>query len=153
MTIGQKDKLPKDALKDIELTEKETENNTALTLNLALSYGGRAEIVDAIKNIIRKGIDPEKITEETVKENLWTSDVDLVIRTGGEQRISNFLLWQLAYSEFYFTDMLWPDFDAAALELAITSYRERERRFGRTSEQLKGDKAPAGDRETRPQDA
>ena len=95
--IGQKDKLPKKVIADIKQTEKETEGYTGMTLNLALSYGGRAEIVDAVKNIIRSGIDPEKITEETIKENLWTSDVDLVIRTGGEQRLSGFLLWQAGY--------------------------------------------------------
>jgi undecaprenyl diphosphate synthase len=129
--IGQKDKLPKKIIADIARTEKETENYSGMTLNLALSYGGRAEIVDAVKNIIKSGIDPEKITEETIKENLWTSDVDLVIRTGGEQRLSGFLLWQAAYSEFLFVNKFWPDFSEADLDAALADYANRQRRFGK----------------------
>jgi undecaprenyl diphosphate synthase len=129
--IGQKDKLPEKIAADIARTEKETENYDGMTLNLALSYGGRAEIVDAVKNIIKSGIDPEKITEETIKENLWTSDVDLVIRTGGEQRLSGFLLWQSAYSEFLFVNKFWPDFSETDLDAALADYANRQRRFGK----------------------
>jgi len=129
--IGQKDRLPQEALKDIEITEKETADYTGMTLNLALSYGGRAEIVDAIKKIIKSGIDPEKITEETVKKNLWTSDVDLIVRTGGEQRLSGFLLWQAAYSEFLFVNKYWPEFSEVDLEAALANYASRQRRFGK----------------------
>jgi undecaprenyl diphosphate synthase len=129
--IGQKDQLPKSILKEVTALEKDTENNTAMTLNLALSYGGRAEIVDAVKKIINKNIDPDKITEDTIKENLWTSDVDLIIRTGGEQRLSGFLLWQAAYSEFLFVPKYWPDFTEADLDAALTEYASRQRRFGK----------------------
>jgi len=104
-----------------------------MTLNFALSYGGRVEIVivEAIKNIIEKKISPEKITEETIKENLWTSDVDLVIRTGKEQRISNFLIWQVAYSELHFSNKFWPDFTEKDLDEALAEYAHRQRRFGK----------------------
>lgn len=102
-----------------------------MTLNLALSYGGRAELVDAIKKIVKKGIDPDKITEDTVKDNLWTSDADLIIRTGGEQRLSGFLLWQAAYSEFLFVKKYWPDFGENDLDAALAEYASRQRRFGK----------------------
>jgi undecaprenyl diphosphate synthase len=129
--IGQKDKLPKKIIADIEKTEKETESNNGMILNLALSYGGRAEIVDAVKKIIKSGIDPDKITESTIKDNLWTSDVDLVVRTGGELRLSGFLLWQSAYSEFLFVNKFWPDFSEADLDAALADYASRQRRFGK----------------------
>ena len=129
--IGQKDKLPKKVSKEIDIVEEETKHNAGMTLNLALSYGGRAEIVDAVKKLIKSGVDPEKITEETVKENLWTSDVDLIVRTGGEQRSSGFLLWQAAYSEFLFVKKYWPDFDENDLDAALAEYASRRRRFGR----------------------
>jgi undecaprenyl diphosphate synthase len=129
--IGQKDKLPKKVSKEIDIVEEETKHNAGMTLNLALSYGGRAEIVDAVKKIIKSGVDPEKITEETVKENLWTSDVDLIVRTGGEQRSSGFLLWQAAYSEFLFVKKYWPDFGENDLDAALAEYASRQRRFGR----------------------
>ena len=129
--IGQKDKLPKKVSKEIDIVEEETKHNAGMTLNLALSYGGRAEIVDAVKKLIKSGVDPEKITEETVKENLWTSDVDLIVRTGGEQRSSGFLLWQAAYSEFLFVKKYWPDFDENDLDAALAEYASRQRRFGR----------------------
>ena len=102
-----------------------------MVLNFALSYGGRAEIVQAIKNIIKNKIPPEKINEEVIKDNLWTSDVDLVIRTGKEQRISNFLIWQTAYSELYFPQKYWPDFTEQDLDEAIAEYNQRQRRFGK----------------------
>lgn len=101
-----------------------------MVLNFALSYGGRAEIVQAVKNIIDKKIPVGEINEDTIKENLWTSDVDLVIRTGREQRISNFLLWQSAYSEFYFSPKYWPDFTEKDLDEALAEYENRQRRFG-----------------------
>jgi len=128
--IGQKEKLLKPIQKLIEETEELTKNNQKMILNFALSYGGRAEIVEAIKNIIEKKIPPKKITEETIKENLWTSDVDLIIRAGKEQRISNFLIWQAAYSEFYFCPKYWPDFTEKDLDEALTEYIQRQRRFG-----------------------
>lgn len=129
--IGQTNKLPKILQKAIAKAERETKNNKAMTLNIAISYGGRAEIIEAIKNIIKKRIAPEKITEETIKENLWTSDVDLIIRTGKEQRISNFLIWQAAYSEFYFLAKYWPDFSEKELDKALKEYDRRQRRFGK----------------------
>ncbi len=129
--LGQKEKFARDIKERIEKIESETKNNTGMTLNLALSYGGRAELVDAIKKIVKKGIDPDKITEDTVKDNLWTSDVDLIIRTGGEQRLSGFLLWQAAYSEFLFVKKYWPDFDENDLDAALAEYASRQRRFGK----------------------
>lgn len=129
--IGQKERLPKPLLKTIERAEKITKNNKEMILNFALSYGGRAEIVTAVKNIIKKKISPEKITEDTIKKNLWTSDVDLVIRTGKEQRISNFLIWQTAYSELYFCPKYWPDFTENDLDKALLDYERRRRRFGK----------------------
>jgi len=129
--IGQKEQLPKNLQKTIEEVEGLTKNNKEMVLNFALSYGGRAEIVQAIKNIIKKKIPPEKINEETIKENLWTSDVDLIIRTGKEQRISNFLIWQAAYSELYFSPKYWPDFTEKDLDEALQDFSHRQRRFGK----------------------
>lgn len=129
--IGQRNDLPKDIQREINKIEKDTQENNKMVLNLALSYGGRAEIVGAIKNIIRKKIPPEKINEDIIKDNLWTSDVDLIIRTGKEKRISNFLIWQAAYSELYFCDKYWPDFKEDDLEEALRDYAQRQRRFGK----------------------
>jgi len=129
--IGQREKLAKSLQKAIKEVEELTKNSKEMVINFALSYGGRAEIVEAIKNIIEKKIPPKKITEETLKENLWTSDVDLIIRTGREQRLSNFLLWQAAYSEFYFCPKYWPDFTEKDLDEALKEYGRRQRRFGR----------------------
>jgi len=117
-----------------------TRDNTRLTFTVAANYGGRWDIVQAVKRLMLSGAVAGSINEATLAEQLSMADApepDLFIRTGGEQRISNFLLWQLAYTELYFTDALWPDFDAAALDAAIASYRTRERRFGRTSEQVR----------------
>jgi undecaprenyl diphosphate synthase len=117
-----------------------TARNTRLTLTVAANYGGRWDVAQAAQRLIAahpeaaRGFAPEAL--EPYLSMAYAPEPDLFIRTGGEQRISNFLLWQLAYTEFYFTDLLWPDFDAAALASAITSYQQRERRFGRTSEQL-----------------
>ena len=117
-----------------------TRNNTRLTFTVAANYGGRWDIVQALKKLMAAGVAAEDVNEAALAQQLSMADApepDLFIRTGGEQRISNFLMWQLAYTELYFTDALWPDFDAAALDEAIASYRKRERRFGRTSEQVR----------------
>ena len=116
-----------------------TRDNTRLTFTVAANYGGRWDIVQAVKKLMAAGVAAEEVSEAVLTQHLSMAELpepDLFIRTGGEQRISNFLLWQLAYTELYFTDALWPDFDAAALDEAIASYRKRERRFGRTSEQI-----------------
>ncbi|MHB0916900.1 MAG: polyprenyl diphosphate synthase [Thiobacillus sp.] len=116
-----------------------TRDNTRLTFTVAANYGGRWDIVQAVKRLMAAGVTADALDEAALAQQLSMAEApepDLFIRTGGEQRISNFLLWQLAYTELYFTDALWPDFDAAALDEAIASYRARERRFGRTSEQV-----------------
>jgi len=129
--IGQKERIPENLRKTINEVEELTKNNNKMVVNFALSYGGRVELVEAIKKIIGKKIPPEKITEETIKENLWTSDVDLIIRTGKEQRISNFLIWQAAYSELYFPQKYWPDFTEKDLDQALLDFSQHQRRFGR----------------------
>jgi undecaprenyl diphosphate synthase len=128
--IGLIENLPADLKKKVAEIQGKTKNNKGMVLNFALSYGGRAEIVEAIKSIIKKKITLEKINEDVIKENLWTSDVDLVIRTGKEQRLSNFLIWQSAYSEFYFSQKYWPDFTEKDLDEAFSEYAKRQRRFG-----------------------
>jgi len=123
----------------IEQAEKLTAANQRLTLTIAANYGGRWDILQALARLAAEAPITGALDEAALAPHLamsYAPEPDLFIRTGGEQRISNFLLWQLAYSELYFTDTLWPDFDAAALDLAIASYRSRERRFGRTSEQV-----------------
>ena len=129
--IGQKEKLPKFLQKAIKNTEELTKNNKEMTVNFALSYGGRAEITEAIKNIVKKRIPPEKITEEVISKNLWTSDLDLLIRTGKEQRLSNFLIWQVAYSELYFIKKYWPAFIEKDLDKILLDFSRRQRRFGK----------------------
>jgi len=104
-----------------------------MTLSLAFNYGGRGEILDAVRRIIADGISPQRLDEKLFNNYLYTAglpDVDLIIRTGGEVRISNFLIWQATYSEYYFTDVLWPDFDEKEIEKALLSYSQRQRRFG-----------------------
>jgi undecaprenyl diphosphate synthase len=142
--IGNLEHLPDAARESMEAAIQKTEANTGLNLNLALSYGSREELVRAVKRIaiqVKQGkLDPETVSSQTIQNNLYTSkipDPDLLIRTSGEFRISNFLLWQLAYTEIYVTDVLWPDFRKADLIKAIENYRRRERRFGKVSEQLK----------------
>jgi len=111
-----------------------TRENDRIILNVALNYGGRAEIVEAVRKIIREGVRPEDVTEEMISAHLYTAglpDPDLIIRTAGEMRLSNFLIWQAAYAEYYSTPVLWPDFDRAELEKALDAYAHRERRFGR----------------------
>ena len=138
-TIGDINKLPSKAQKELEEAIIKTKDNTRMTLVLALSYSGRGEIINAVQNIIKDGKKPEEINEDTFQQYLTTKSVpdpELLIRTSGEYRISNFLLWQIAYSELYFTDTLWPDFRRADLYKAILNYQSRERRFGKTTEQL-----------------
>ena len=138
-TIGDTNKLPSKAQKELQEAISKTKDNTRMNLVLALSYSGRGEILNAVKNIIKDGKEPEEINEATFQQYLTTKSVpdpELLIRTSGEYRISNFLLWQIAYSELYFTDTLWPDFRRADLYKAILNYQTRERRFGKTTEQL-----------------
>ena len=138
-TIGDINKLPSKAQKELQEAIIKTKDNTRMTLVLALSYSGREEIINAVKNIIKDGKKPKEINEDTFQQYLTTKSVpdpELLIRTSGEYRISNFLLWQIAYSELYFTDTLWPDFRRADLYKAILNYQNRERRFGKTTEQL-----------------
>lgn len=141
--IGNIKLLPKKVYKELNEVIDFTKNNTRMTLTLALSYGSREELINAIKEISIKVknniISVEKIDESIINEHLYTHnlpDVDLLIRTSGEQRISNFLLWQIAYAELYFTPVLWPDFKKQHLYDAIIEYQNRERRFGKTSEQI-----------------
>ncbi|WP_089353983.1 isoprenyl transferase [Flavobacterium sp. ov086] len=142
--IGNLEKLPKSAQKELLDVIDKTKNNTRLTLTLALSYGSREELVNAVRIISDKVknniISIDTIDDSIINEHLYTQnlpDVDLLIRTSGEHRISNFLLWQIAYAELYFTNVLWPDFKDQDLYEAIISYQKRERRFGKTSEQIK----------------
>jgi undecaprenyl diphosphate synthase len=110
-----------------------TKDNKGMTLSLAFDYGGRAEILDAVRRIIEEGVPPQKIDEQLFDSYLYTAglpEVDLVIRTAGELRISNFLIWQAAYSEYYFTDVFWPDFDSKEIDKALLAYSRRQRRFG-----------------------
>lgn len=129
--IGTRDKLPPPLKKSIEDIEELTRNNKKMIVNFALSYGGRAEITSAVKSIIEKKILPEDITEDVISQNLWTSDLDFLIRTGKEQRISNFLLWQSAYSELYFFTKYWPEFNEKDLEVALNEYSHRKIRRGK----------------------
>lgn len=142
--IGNMNLLPKEVHKELTEVIEKTKNNNRLTLTLALSYGSREELISATKNICDKVknniISLEDIDESVINNHLYTRnipDVDLVIRTSGEQRISNFLLWQIAYAELYFTEVLWPDFTKDHLKEALFNYQDRERRFGKISEQLK----------------
>ena len=137
-TIGDINKLPLKAQKELQEAITKTKDNTKMTLVLALSYSGREEILNAVQNIVKEGKEPNEINELTFQQYLTTRNVpdpELLIRTSGEQRISNFLLWQIAYSELYFTETLWPDFRRADLYKAILNYQSRERRFGKTTEQ------------------
>jgi len=142
--IGCVENLPKDVRRKLMQCIEDTSVNTGLTLNLALSYSSRWEMTEAMKKIAllvkENNINPDDITPELISNNLTTSgipDPELMIRTSGELRISNFLLWQLAYAELYFCDTLWPDFTKEDFYLALLDYQGRERRFGKTSEQLK----------------
>ncbi|MGO9613357.1 MAG: polyprenyl diphosphate synthase [Dissulfurispiraceae bacterium] len=133
--IGNRDRLPEHIKAVIEYTEKLTEKNDKMVLQSALSYSGRDEIVRAVRRIVKLQIPHESVSEEDISNLLDTAgtpDPDLIIRTSGEQRLSNFLIWQSAYSEFYFTNTLWPDFTREEFLEAIHEYRMRDRRFGRT---------------------
>lgn len=132
--IGQKEKLPQILQELIVKSEKETKNNKKGIINLAISYGGRPEIVQAVKSIINKKIPANKITEDTINNHLWTAGQpypDLIIRTGGEHRLSNFLTWQSAYSELYFPKKFWPEFTTKDIDKAFEEYANRHRRFGK----------------------
>jgi undecaprenyl diphosphate synthase len=139
--IGDRSKFSDALNQQIEASEQLTANNTTLTLTIAANYGGRWDILQAMHKMQLAGLhESGQFSEDDLNQYLsmhYAPEPDLFIRTGGEMRISNFLLWQLAYSELYFTDTLWPDFDDKAMDDAIKSYQRRERRFGRTSEQLK----------------
>ncbi|GAB4274776.1 MAG: isoprenyl transferase [Candidatus Rifleibacteriota bacterium] len=137
--VGRLHELAPEIVKEAEISTRLMEKNKGLSLNLCINYGGRAEIVDAVKEIINKGYKSDEITEELIASHLYwpeIPDIDLMIRTSGEMRISNFHLWRGAYSELYFTETLWPDFDEVELLRAILAYQSRERRFGMTSEQI-----------------
>ena len=139
--IGDLSRIPAEVRQKLHETEEHTAKNDAMTMVIALSYSSRWEITNAVRQIISEG--SQDITEETISQHLTTNfmpDPDLLIRTGGELRISNYLLWQIAYSELYFCDTYWPDFDEAELHKAIESYQSRQRRFGKTEAQVEGDK-------------
>jgi len=135
--IGRTENLPDPVLEELQQTREETNNNTGMTLVLALNYGSRGEITDAVRAIaekVKRGqIRPEDVREETISEHLYTAgmpDPDLLIRTAGEMRVSNYLLWQISYAELYVSGVLWPDFDEAELHEAIRAFSQRNRRFG-----------------------
>ncbi len=143
--IGDRSRFPEKLQSAIAESEELTKNNRTLSLNIAANYGGRWDITEATRQLcveVAAGrVDPEQITQEMVQQKITLSDLpepELFIRTGGEKRVSNFLLWQMAYCEFYFSDLFWPEFDRSALEDAVSSFGGRQRRFGRTSEQLGG---------------
>lgn len=137
--VGRINELAPEIIKEAKISTELMKNNKGLTLNLCINYGGRAEIVDAVKAIVKEGISPDDIDEKCIQSHLYQPDlpdVDLMIRTSGEMRTSNFHLWRGAYSELYFTTVLWPDFKEIELIKAIKAYQNRERRFGKTSEQV-----------------
>ena len=143
--IGNISQLPEIVQNELEYVMNQTQNNSEMTLTLALSYGGREELVNVLKQLVIKVknniISPDKIDQSIINEHLYTQnlpDVDLLIRTSGEKRISNFMLWQVAYAELYFSKVFWPDFTKLHLHKALNSYQKRERRFGKTSKQLLG---------------
>jgi undecaprenyl diphosphate synthase len=132
--LGMLERLPGPLSQAISAAVKLTANNTGLNLSVAFDYGGRSEIVDAIRRIVETGVSPDEVTEASIHEYLYLPEIpdpDLIIRTGGEQRLSNFLIWQAAYSEFYQTPAFWPDFDDAEVANALEEYGQRKRRFGR----------------------
>ena len=146
--IGDIERLPVEVQRKLQETIDHTANNTAMTMLVALSYSSRWEITKAMKDIAQKALDGQlsvdDITEDTVSQSLTTAsipDPDLLIRTGGELRISNYLLWQIAYSELYFCDTFWPDFNEADLHKAIADYQHRQRRFGKTGKQVEAEES------------
>ncbi len=131
--IGDRSVLDADIIRLMQESEEASTNATGLNLNIAINYGGRDEIVHAVKNIVSSGISPNEITEQTITDHLYTAgqpDPDFIIRPSGEYRLSNYLIWQSAYSEYWFSDILWPDFKPKDLEKAIDDYNHRNRRFG-----------------------
>lgn len=142
--IGRVEGLAPDVREAIQWMMDLTRENTKLELNVCFNYGARAELVDAMRAIAAEGIPPEQITEETISERLYTRglpDPDLIIRTGGEMRLSNYLLWQAAYSEYYATETLWPDFSESDFVAALEAYAGRKRRYGKTDEQIEAERA------------
>jgi len=140
--IGDIERLPKEVQQKLHETEEHTAKNDHMTMTIALSYSSRWEIAEATKKIVSEGIKADDITEDTISAHLqsrFMPDPDLLIRTGGELRISNYLLWQIAYSELYFCDTYWPDFDEGELQKAIESYQSRQRRFGKTEAQVEAE--------------
>lgn len=133
--VGRRDwRVPKRVQRHIDETEEMTRRNKGLTLTFAFNYGGRAEIVDAVQSLVRDGVPADKLNEKAIRSRLYAPDMpdpELVVRTSGESRISNFLLWEIAYSELVFTDVLWPDFRREDLFEAVREFQRRERRFGR----------------------
>lgn len=139
--LGHLENVPDNLARKITDAVEITKNNDRLNLNVAFNYGGRDEMLHAIRNMIQDGLRPEEITDETVSQYLFTKDIpdpDLIIRTSGEFRTSNFLMWQSAYAEWYITPVYWPSFNRDELLKALRNYASRERRFGKTSDQLKG---------------
>lgn len=137
--IGDLQRIPERSRTMLEQCMAQTAGNTAMTLILALSYSSRWEVAEALKKVVQSGLKPEEITEETLRGYLTTReypDPDLLIRTGGEVRVSNFLLWQMAYTEFYFSEQLWPDFRHEDFYAAVAEYQSRQRRFGKTGAQV-----------------
>lgn len=137
--LGDIGRFPMAVRETLRMATNKTAHCRSMTLNLALNYGGRDEILRAVRSLLAEGVDASKLTAEQFEEALYTQgqpDPELVIRTSGEQRLSNFLLWQAAYSEFYFTPTLWPDFGAEELEKAVDDYSRRQRRFGKTGDQV-----------------
>lgn len=139
--VGDREGVPKATLKAIDKAAEDTANNSGMILNFAMNYGGRAELITAVKKIVNSGFSADQVSEELISSNLTTSifpsawrDPELIIRTSGEKRLSNFLTWQSAYSELVFTDTLWPDFDEDSLDQAIAEYSSRDRRFGGVKE-------------------
>ena len=145
-TIGDRYRLPEKSRRVLEGCIDQTAANSGTTLILALSYSSRWEIAEALRQICRQGLKPEEVDEDTLRRYLTTRDYpdpDLLIRTGGELRVSNFLLWQMAYTEFYFTDLLWPDFRHEHFYDAVLDYQQRQRRFGKTEAQVEDEAANA----------
>ena len=137
--VGKEEGVPPRLLKKIKSACERTADNDTLYLNVAFNYGGRDEIIHAVQDIIRSGVDADAVDEDLINKHLYTHgmpDPDLIVRTSGELRISNFLIWQGAYAEYYATDVFWPDFDEAELNKAIEEYGRRKRRFGKTDAQL-----------------
>ena len=147
--VGDRSRIPDEVNKKLAETEEHTAKNDAMTMVVALSYSSKLELTNTTRQIAQEVKDGklrvEDITEDTINERLWTNfmpDPELLIRTGGELRISNYLLWQIAYSELYFCDTYWPDFDEACLHKAIESYQQRQRRFGKTEAQVESEALP-----------